>query len=274
MMQGNTARMPLRAAVLVALFLHGLAPISGADTYREIKVTSGSTIRGKVTWNGNLPAAEDFAVYVDTRFCASSGKSPNDRISIDPQTRATKNAFVYLEDIAEGKVFEEAHAVRWPHRLHMSGCSFVDHVVPAAVGQMLPFLNSDQVMHTFRVAAPDGHTETVDMALQGGEALVPIRVAGFHYVTCRRHPWESAVIAAMQHPYYAVTDETGSFEIAEIPVGSYTLVTWHDSVKVNKTVRGGQVTGYSFPPGFSVSREVQLKPRETIDIEIDLRQPD
>jgi hypothetical protein len=30
------------------------------------------------------------------------------------------------------------------------------------------------------------------------------------------------------HPYYAVTDESGTFELTDVPPGDYELVAWHE----------------------------------------------
>ena len=30
------------------------------------------------------------------------------------------------------------------------------------------------------------------------------------------------------HPYYAVTDQNGRFELADIPAGNYEVVAWHE----------------------------------------------
>ena len=34
------------------------------------------------------------------------------------------------------------------------------------------------------------------------------------------------------HPYYAVTDETGRFELTDVPPGTYEIVAWHEGWKV------------------------------------------
>jgi len=56
-------------------------------------------------------------------------------------------------------------------------------------------------------------------------------------------------LVVAQHPYYALTDETGSFEIANIPPGTYTLELWHETLgkQTRKvTVKAKQKTKVSF----------------------------
>jgi len=43
------------------------------------------------------------------------------------------------------------------------------------------------------------------------------------------HTWMNAELFVVPHPYYAVTDETGKFELSNVPAGEYTLVAWHES---------------------------------------------
>jgi hypothetical protein len=34
----------------------------------------------------------------------------------------------------------------------------------------------------------------------------------------------------MEHPFFAVTDTNGQFEIENVPAGTYTLKTWHEKL--------------------------------------------
>jgi len=38
----------------------------------------------------------------------------------------------------------------------------------------------------------------------------------------------TAWVFAMEHPFYAVTDENGNFSIEGLPDGEYTVVAWHE----------------------------------------------
>ncbi len=51
------------------------------------------------------------------------------------------------------------------------------------------------------------------------------------------HTWMSAYIWVSKHPYYAVTDKSGKFEIADVPPGTYKLKAWHEALgTVEQTV--------------------------------------
>jgi len=45
---------------------------------------------------------------------------------------------------------------------------------------------------------------------------------------CDVHRWMTAYIGVVSHPYFAVSGRDGTFEIGNVPVGTYTLRTWHE----------------------------------------------
>ena len=42
------------------------------------------------------------------------------------------------------------------------------------------------------------------------------------------HVWMNAEMFVVQHPYYAVTGPSGSFELTGVPPGEYELIAWHE----------------------------------------------
>ena len=47
-------------------------------------------------------------------------------------------------------------------------------------------------------------------------------------VKCNQHPWMKAYIGVMKHPFFAVSDDDGAFEIKGVPPGTYTVVAWRE----------------------------------------------
>jgi hypothetical protein len=44
---------------------------------------------------------------------------------------------------------------------------------------------------------------------------------------CDLHPWEYGYVAVIEHPFFAITDRDGAFELPPLPVGHYTLEAVH-----------------------------------------------
>jgi hypothetical protein len=40
------------------------------------------------------------------------------------------------------------------------------------------------------------------------------------------HGW----LVATENPYFAVTDNSGSFKLTDVPAGSYTVEVWHEKL--------------------------------------------
>jgi hypothetical protein len=40
----------------------------------------------------------------------------------------------------------------------------------------------------------------------------------------------SAWLFAAENPYFGVTDNSGSFKLADVPAGTYTLEVWHETL--------------------------------------------
>src|SRR5690606_24399358 len=45
---------------------------------------------------------------------------------------------------------------------------------------------------------------------------------------CDVHSWMAAWVGVTTHPFFAVTGEDGSFRIAGLPPGTYTIEAWHE----------------------------------------------
>ena len=72
-------------------------------------------------------------------------------------------------------------------------------------------------------------------------------------LSCDVHTWMRAYIGVVKHPYFAVTGNSGTFEIANVPAGSQTIQAWHDQYGLlEKTVqvkpRGATSVDFSFAP--------------------------
>ena len=47
-------------------------------------------------------------------------------------------------------------------------------------------------------------------------------------IECNIHPWMKGWVRVFDHPYFAVTDADGKFEIKNAPAGKYNIVMWQE----------------------------------------------
>jgi len=68
----------------------------------------------------------------------------------------------------------------------------------------------------------------------------------------------TAYIGVVSHPYFAVTGSDGTFEIDNVPVGTYTILTWHE--------RYGDLTPDTILPGYQLFRRALGRRRRSLNV--------
>jgi plastocyanin len=116
-----------------------------------------------------------------------------------------------------------------PVTLDQQGCVFTPRVVAARAGQTLQVRNSDMTAHNVHGITAKGNTFNVSQPVAGIVSRVPMKNAETMLrVRCDIHGWMIGYIGVVAHPYFAVSDGSGAFRIANVPPGKYTLRTWHE----------------------------------------------
>jgi hypothetical protein len=88
-------------------------------------------------------------------------------------------------------------------------------------------------------AEPPGSTMEDSFARE--EIAIPVK--------CNVHPWMRGYIAVFKHPYFAVTGKDGSFDISNLPPGTYTIKAWHEKLGTSTqtvTIGAGEVKEVGF----------------------------
>ncbi len=197
-----------------------MAPPAAMGGYTVAPVTGGGTISGKVTITGAAPKLAPQARNKDPKVCGTTGE---DESLILGAGGGVKNAIVSLTDIHSGKALMPA-----PAQLDQNKCSYVPHVQAVPVGTVLTVLNSDTILHN--VHAMLGAATVFNMAMPIHNQKIPTNLskAGLIKLKCDVHGWMNGAIAVEDNPYYAVTGADGSFSIADVPPGTYTVHVWHE----------------------------------------------
>ncbi len=156
------------------------------------------SIKGKVSVQG-LKTPENIAVYVD----AIPGKK------FDPR--------------AEHVVIDQR------------GMKFLPHVTAVVQGATVDFLNSDSVGHNVYWPSVGGNKKlahNLGTWPKGDKKSFQFTDVGTASLLCNVHPEMSGFLVVSPTPYFAITDFEGSFEIKDVPAGTYTLKTWSEDGKV------------------------------------------
>jgi plastocyanin len=230
----------MKTAAVLAILIFLLLPSLGFS-YEEIAVSNGGSIKGKVKLEGKAPKLPPLDI---TKFKEVCQNVPNETLVLGPG-QGIRYAVVTLEGIAKGQAVEREVV----HELDNVKCRFLPHVVAASVGQFLLFKNSDPILHTAHAFFQNGQPQFNVGLYPGRASRKPLLNAGIVKILCEVHPWMSAYVVVTEHPYHAVSDMYGDYEIRDVPPGVYKLKVWHESLGVQETkveVKSGAVTPMDF----------------------------
>ena len=114
--------------------------------------------------------------------------------------------------------------------LDQRNLSFFPHVLAVQVGTVVEFPNNDKVFHnvfSFR----DGRKFDLGMYPKGTMKRIAFDKPGLSRLFCNIHPNMAAYVMAVDTPYFAVSDEKGTFTVAGVPPGTYVYHAWRPGGK-------------------------------------------
>ncbi|MGA7295246.1 MAG: hypothetical protein WBW53_03440 [Terriglobales bacterium] len=261
----------------IAILAFAFAPeICAAQSgYQVVSFDDGGTIRGTVKWEGPVPHLATSLINKDPEICAVDGQKHRDleRLLVAPDG-GVANTVVYLRNITRGKAMDLPAARR---SLNQKNCRYEPHILLVPVDATLTVKSSDPLLHTVHMSGSADYNLPFTSA--GQEISRPMTRQGVVSLRCNAgHVWMNGEMIVAPHPYYAVTDQDGNFELRNIPPGNYEIVAWHEGWKVV-----GESPVYDLAtqvrvkrPVFSDpvvwSKSVTVPPRQSVDVSFTLEE--
>ena len=189
------------------------------------------SLTGRVNFEGNGPKQKTLKMDADP-VCGASHKTPVYRESfVLSEDGYLKNVIVFLNNVKyDGKV-PTAQAV-----IDQKGCVYAPHVQGIMAGQELLIKNSDATLHNIHGLPKINSEFNFAMPKVVKEKAIKIdKVENYIKIKCDVHPWMTSYVSVFDHPFFSVTDDTGSFKIENIPPGEYEVIAWQEKFKDKKT---------------------------------------
>jgi plastocyanin len=117
------------------------------------------------------------------------------------------------------------------------GCRFEPYVSAIQAGQRLLFVNRDSVLHNVHASSSLGEEKNYAMMPKSKPLELRVEHADAVRINCDVHPWEFAYVTKVEHPYFAVTDAEGKFEIKGLREGKYTVEATHRKAGTDRAVK-------------------------------------
>lgn len=105
--------------------------------------------------------------------------------------------------------------------------AFHPHLTVVRVGSVVDFPNRDPFFHNV-FSLFDGKRFDLGLYEAGATNSVRFDHTGVSFLFCNIHPEMSAVVVAVDTPYYAVSDKSGSISMPAVPDGKYELHVWYE----------------------------------------------
>jgi hypothetical protein len=228
---------PYRSSLALLGLLVSLSPAAMAQD-------GFGTIKGKLVWKGStvpklpLLIKKGDSSQKDAAVCAV-GDLADRSLTIDPATKGVQYAFVYLSrPSGKNAAAEKAVAAEMPEVvIDQKNCEFLPYAAAIHQDQKLIFKSSDPVIHNVRYTGFNNPAQNITLAANGQFATQLKAERRPLPLKCDVHPWMSGWVMVFDHPFFAVTDAEGNFEIKGVPPGEQKIVVWQE--KVGYVTAGG-----------------------------------
>ena len=251
----------LRLSVMMAVTAAIMFSYERAHAYEEVVVTDGGTLVGTVTLQGTVPSPKGYNLTTlpDPVYCGRISDGRGWRL-LQPfdvgEAGAFRQVVVHLEAIERGKAFPKAP----PPRIDAIDCRFLPFVSVVRDGHEVVVANMDPAMHDiqayetshlgprvlFNVPLPisarypraAGLSAHFTKHYEGTPMIQPIHMTKGRRVftmQCGFHAYMESWALVADHPYYAVTDTDGRYQLTDIPPGTYRVTVWQPYLRESYT---------------------------------------
>ncbi len=168
-------------------------------------------------WLPVVAPAEQVTVSGRVKLTAGEGKAPASQL---------RNVVVWLKP--SGGQFTPKLEPRQPLRLTQRNKRFEPHLLVVPVGAVVEFPNRDPFFHNV-FSLFEGKRFDLGLYEAGTTRNVSFDRPGISYIFCNIHAEMSAVVIALDTPYYGMSDKKGEIVIPDVPAGDYTLKVWAET---------------------------------------------
>ena len=220
----------LLATAFVAAAFVGTALCASAEA-------QWGTLKGQIVLDGDVPkfpplVAMGDANAKDAAVCSVQAV-PDEKLVVDPSTKGVANVVVFLAkkpakvhpDLATSKDKEVI--------FDQKNCRFTPHVMLVRTDQLVRVKSDDGIAHNTHSKPIKNNSENFVVAPNDrvGVVIKPMTLVekAPTQVICDLHTWMTAYWVVLDHPYAAISDEKGNFEISNLPVGNHEFMIWQES---------------------------------------------
>jgi hypothetical protein len=208
-------------------------------------------ISGTITLKGTPPKEKDITPLKDDPTC---GKLHTEMPTTHFYVVGGKGELADVVVSVQGISGKSSGATAAPVILDQKGCEYLPQIFAVQTDQKIQVKNSDPVLHNVHdLPTVTGNKEQNMAQMPNGPDLSFSfsKPEEFLKFKCDVHPWMFAWASVFDHPYFAISGKDGTFKIANVPAGKYTLKAAHrkaGTATLEIEVKEGAPTKADFPP--------------------------
>jgi plastocyanin len=131
-----------------------------------------------------------------------------------------------LDSTAEPQAKPPSEPTR-PPQIIQRNKTFDPHILAVEVGTVVEFPNKDPFFHNI-FSLYDGKRFDLGLYEAGSTRSVRFDRPGVSFLFCNIHPEMSAVVIAVETPYFALSNRAGRWMIRDVPDGRYEMHVWYE----------------------------------------------
>jgi len=211
--------------------------VAAAAKAADADADAWGTIKGQLVYGGpNVPVQKPLKVNKDETHCLANGPILDHEWIVNKANKGVKNVFVWLAVDPNGPVKDlPIHpslkdVPKQPVVVDQPQCMFDPYATVMREGQELIVKNGAPVAHNANYQGSPARNPGSNPIVPAGQQItinlksdrMPVRLS------CNIHPWMKGYVGVYNHPYFALSDANGSFEIKQAPAGNFRIFFWHE----------------------------------------------
>lgn len=197
---------------------------SAAPAAAAPAVADAATVAGLVKLEGTSPKMPAIQMNADSTCAAQHTTAQASEEVIVGAAGELANVIVYVKNAPATPVPST------PATLDQKGCMYIPHVSAVQAGQAVKIKNSDPTLHNVH-AMPKVNSQFNEgqpvQNMVADKKFDKVEPTPF-VIKCDVHGWMKSYMAVLPSSYHSVSQTNGTFSIANLPPGNYTLVAWHE----------------------------------------------
>jgi plastocyanin len=205
--------------VAVSLIFVGVSSLDRVSVENQ-----GGVIAGTVSYYETDQPPEIIPNTIDPMVCGEEIRVQ--AVHVDEGTRGLQNVVVSIQSAP-------SHSTVVPTKeviVQNTECLFLPRVDAAQLGQRVEVQNQDPILHNTHISLGKRTILNVAQLPRSRPIHKPLKRQGLYTIRCDKHKFMAGALQVFDHPYFAITDATGKFQLPPLSAGTYIVDAWHETL--------------------------------------------